>query len=80
MIVNWFKVLFVLDWYMYICFQGVEYIFGIVGIPVIEVAYAAQAHGIKYIGMRNEQAVSVKWLRQVQNSLKKLFRIVSYCI
>lgn len=41
---------------MYI-FQGVEYMFGIVGIPVIEVAYAAQAHGIKYIGMRNEQAV-----------------------
>nr|XP_022297186.1 uncharacterized protein LOC111106696 [Crassostrea virginica] len=38
--------------------QGVEYIFGIVGIPVIEVAYAAQAHGIKYIGMRNEQAAS----------------------
>lgn len=42
--------------HMYI-FQGVEYMFGIVGIPVIEVAYAAQAHGIKYIGMRNEQAV-----------------------
>lgn len=41
---------------MYI-FQGVEYMFGIVGIPVIEVAYAAQAHEIKYIGMRNEQAV-----------------------
>lgn len=38
--------------------QGVEYMFGIVGIPVIEVAYAAQAHGIKYIGMRNEQAAS----------------------
>ena len=32
--------------------------FGIVGIPVIEVAMAAQAVGIKYIGMRNEQAVS----------------------
>lgn len=42
--------------HMYI-FQGVEYMFGIVGIPVIEVAYAAQAHGVKYIGMRNEQAV-----------------------
>ena len=37
--------------------QGVEYIFGVVGIPVIEVAGAAQAEGIKYIGMRNEQAV-----------------------
>lgn len=32
--------------------------FGIVGIPVIEVAMAAQSVGIKYIGMRNEQAAS----------------------
>jgi 2-hydroxyacyl-CoA lyase 1 len=38
--------------------QGIEYMFGIVGIPVIEVAIAAQAAGIKYIGMRNEQAAS----------------------
>ncbi|KAK3108560.1 hypothetical protein FSP39_010665 [Pinctada imbricata] len=38
--------------------QGVEYMFGIVGIPVIELAMAAQAAGIKYIGMRNEQAAS----------------------
>uniref|UniRef100_A0A8B9VU41 2-hydroxyacyl-CoA lyase n=1 Tax=Anas zonorhyncha TaxID=75864 RepID=A0A8B9VU41_9AVES len=30
--------------------------FGIVGIPIIEIAVAAQAVGIKYIGMRNEQA------------------------
>jgi len=37
--------------------QGVEFMFGIVGIPVIEVAIAAQQIGIKYIGMRNEQAV-----------------------
>jgi 2-hydroxyacyl-CoA lyase 1 len=36
--------------------QGVEYMFGIVGIPVIEVGMAAQAVGIKYIGCRNEQA------------------------
>lgn len=36
--------------------QGVQYIFGIVGIPVMEVATAAQQAGIKYIGMRNEQA------------------------
>lgn len=28
----------------------------IVGIPVVEVAVAAQQVGIKYIGMRNEQA------------------------
>ncbi|XP_074623239.1 2-hydroxyacyl-CoA lyase 1-like [Acropora palmata] len=37
-------------------YKGVEYMFGVVGIPVIEVAGAAQAEGIKYIGMRNEQA------------------------
>uniref|UniRef100_A0A5F4WER1 2-hydroxyacyl-CoA lyase 1 n=1 Tax=Callithrix jacchus TaxID=9483 RepID=A0A5F4WER1_CALJA len=36
--------------------QDVEYIFGIVGIPVTEIAIAAQQLGIKYIGMRNEQA------------------------
>ncbi|CAL8291081.1 unnamed protein product [Merluccius merluccius] len=36
--------------------QNVEYMFGIVGVPVIEVAMAAQAQGIKYVGMRNEQA------------------------
>uniref|UniRef100_A0A672ZD34 2-hydroxyacyl-CoA lyase n=1 Tax=Sphaeramia orbicularis TaxID=375764 RepID=A0A672ZD34_9TELE len=36
--------------------QNVEYMFGIVGVPIIEVAMAAQAAGIKYIGMRNEQA------------------------
>ncbi|XP_078789614.1 2-hydroxyacyl-CoA lyase 1 isoform X2 [Oryzias latipes] len=34
----------------------VEYMFGIVGVPIIEVAMAAQAAGIKYVGMRNEQA------------------------
>ncbi|XP_013395875.1 2-hydroxyacyl-CoA lyase 1 [Lingula anatina] len=38
--------------------QGVEYIFGIVGIPVTEVAIACQAEGIKFVGMRNEQAAS----------------------
>ncbi|XP_030040420.2 2-hydroxyacyl-CoA lyase 1 isoform X1 [Manduca sexta] len=36
--------------------QGVEYVFGIVGIPVIETALAFQSAGLKYIGMRNEQA------------------------
>uniref|UniRef100_A0A8C5RS70 Thiamine pyrophosphate enzyme N-terminal TPP-binding domain-containing protein n=1 Tax=Laticauda laticaudata TaxID=8630 RepID=A0A8C5RS70_LATLA len=36
----------------------IEYMFGIVGIPITEVAIAAQASGIKYIGMRNEQAAS----------------------
>ncbi|KAL3831765.1 hypothetical protein ACJMK2_023472 [Sinanodonta woodiana] len=38
--------------------QGIEYVFGIVGIPVVEVAMAMQAVGLKYIGMRNEQAAS----------------------
>ncbi|KAL5006951.1 hypothetical protein ScPMuIL_015757 [Solemya velum] len=38
--------------------QGVNYMFGIVGIPVFEIASAAQAAGIKYVGMRNEQAAS----------------------
>ncbi|KAM9307787.1 2-hydroxyacyl-CoA lyase 1 [Gastrophryne carolinensis] len=38
--------------------QNVKYMFGIVGIPIIEVAFAAQAVGIKYIGMRNEQAAA----------------------
>lgn len=33
-----------------------EYVFGIVGIPVIETAMAFQQVGLKYIGMRNEQA------------------------
>ncbi|XP_018430442.1 PREDICTED: 2-hydroxyacyl-CoA lyase 1 isoform X3 [Nanorana parkeri] len=36
--------------------QNVKYMFGIVGIPVIEIAIAAQTVGIKYVGMRNEQA------------------------
>lgn len=38
--------------------HGIEYMFGIVGIPVVEVAYAAQISGIKYVGMRNEQSAS----------------------
>uniref|UniRef100_A0A8U7MEZ2 2-hydroxyacyl-CoA lyase n=1 Tax=Corvus moneduloides TaxID=1196302 RepID=A0A8U7MEZ2_CORMO len=36
--------------------DNIEYMFGIVGIPVTEIAIAAQAVGIKYVGMRNEQA------------------------
>ncbi|KAE9547914.1 hypothetical protein FO519_008873 [Halicephalobus sp. NKZ332] len=39
-------------------YQGVEYIFGVVGIPVIEIGMAAQAHGIKYVGCRNEQSAA----------------------
>ena len=38
--------------------QGVETMFGIVGFPVFGIASAAQREGIKYIGMRNEQAAS----------------------
>ena len=42
--------------------QGVTYVFGIVGIPIVEVGLAVQNAGIQYIGMRNEQAVSIKQL------------------
>jgi 2-hydroxyacyl-CoA lyase 1 len=35
---------------------GVQVIFGVVGIPVVEVAEACQAEGIRFIGFRNEQA------------------------
>ena len=38
--------------------QGVEWVFGVVGIPVTGLAPALQDAGIGYIGMRNEQAVS----------------------
>uniref|UniRef100_A0A2K5CJF3 2-hydroxyacyl-CoA lyase n=1 Tax=Aotus nancymaae TaxID=37293 RepID=A0A2K5CJF3_AOTNA len=49
--------------------QDVEYIFGIVGIPVTEIAIAAQQLGIKYIGMRNEQAVDI-CAEELGNNLK----------
>ncbi len=38
--------------------QGVDYMFGIVGFPVQPIGSAAQREGIRYIGMRNEQAAS----------------------
>lgn len=38
--------------------QGVEYMFGVVGVPVIPIAVEAQKVGIKFYGMRNEQAAS----------------------
>ena len=38
--------------------QGVDHMFGIVGFPVFGIAAAAQAAGIQFIGMRNEQAAS----------------------
>jgi 2-hydroxyacyl-CoA lyase 1 len=38
--------------------QGVDYMFGIVGFPVVPISLAAQREGITFIGMRNEQAAS----------------------
>jgi len=38
--------------------QGVEYVFGVVGYPIVELGYALQDAGLKFIGMRNEQAAS----------------------
>ena len=38
--------------------QGVDFMYGIVGFPVIPIAAAAQREGIKFIGMRNEQSAS----------------------
>ena len=35
--------------------QGVEYVFGIVGYPIIELGVACQRVGLKYIGCHNEQ-------------------------
>lgn len=38
--------------------QGIEYVFGVVGVPVIPIAIEAQKVGLKYYGFRNEQAAS----------------------
>ena len=38
--------------------QGVDYMFGVVGFPVSQLASDAQKAGITYIGMRNEQSAS----------------------
>src|SRR5438552_17894921 len=38
--------------------QGIEYMFGIVGVPVVPIAFAAQREGIKYFGLRHEQSAS----------------------
>jgi 2-hydroxyacyl-CoA lyase 1 len=38
--------------------QGVDFMFGVVGFPVDRLARDAQDAGIKYVGMRNEQAAS----------------------
>lgn len=36
--------------------QGLTYVFGIMGHPVIELALSMQAAGLQYLGFRNEQA------------------------
>ncbi|CAK9799359.1 2-hydroxyacyl-CoA lyase 1 [Anthophora quadrimaculata] len=36
--------------------QGVEYVFGIMGHPVIDLALSMQIAGLQYLGFRNEQA------------------------
>ena len=38
--------------------HGIEYMFGIVGFPVVPVAFACQAEGLQYFGMRHEQSAS----------------------
>ena len=38
--------------------QGVDFVFGVVGFPITAFATDAQRAGIRYIGMRNEQAAS----------------------
>ena len=38
--------------------HGVDYMFGIVGVPVIPVAFASMQEGIQYFGMRHEQSAS----------------------
>jgi len=38
--------------------QGVQYMFGVIGIPVMDIAAAAMKEGIEFIGCRNEQAAS----------------------
>ena len=38
--------------------HGIEYMFGIVGVPVVPIAFAAMQEGIKYYGMRHEQSAS----------------------
>jgi len=38
--------------------QGLKHSFGIVGIPVAEIAMFLQANGVEYYGFRNEQAAA----------------------
>ena len=36
--------------------QGIDELFGVVGVPVTGIAIAAPSEGIRYVGMRHEQA------------------------
>lgn len=38
--------------------QGIEYVFGVIGIPINDVAPALQAHGIQFFGMHHEQGAA----------------------
>ena len=38
--------------------HGVDHMFGIVGVPVVPVAFAAMQEGIKYYGMRHAQTAT----------------------
>lgn len=38
--------------------QGVEHVFGLLGFPVVELAYTFQREGLNYFGFRNEQSAS----------------------
>ncbi|MHB8576092.1 MAG: thiamine pyrophosphate-binding protein [Dehalococcoidia bacterium] len=35
--------------------QGIEYVFGVIGIPVTNIAFALQHEGVNFVGMRHEQ-------------------------
>eukprot|EP00069_Balaena_mysticetus_P008886 bmy_19900T0 len=59
--------------------QDVNYMFGIVGIPVTEIALAAQEVGIRYIGMRNEQAVSREFALLFLAQVSSMLWVVEAC-
>ena len=40
--------------------QGLDELLGVVGVPVTGIAVAAHAEGIRYIGMRHEQAAGYR--------------------
>lgn len=58
--------------------QGVEIVFGVVGIPIVEVALAIQDAGIQFIGTRNEQAVSICLSCNVKPIIVRLNNIGCY--